>query len=110
MPFAADPNVVTGITAFAGGGAGSATQLTGKVNVVAVCATAADSVKLPANAGLGDVVVRNNGAAACNVFPPTGGTIDAGSVDAAKSVATVKGMYFFCTSADGKTWVTVAGA
>lgn len=36
-----------------------------------------------------EVVVRNNGANTVNIFPPTGLTIDAGSADAAVTLATV---------------------
>ena len=95
----------TGITAYAGGGAANATALVSKVNVIATCATAADSVKLPIAPQLSDVVVRNNGGASANVFPPTGGTINGGSVDAAFAVASVKTATFTVVSADGLTIV-----
>ena len=95
----------TGITAYAGGGAANATVLTTKVNVVATCATAADSVKLPLAPQLSDVVVRNNGAASCNVFPPSGGAINGGSADAAFAVANGKTATFTVVSADGLTIV-----
>lgn len=111
MSFANDPNVVTGITAFAGGGAASATQLTGRTNVVATCATGGDSVKLPAGLGQGgQTVVRNNGAASCNVFPPTGGNISAAGVNTAVAVGISKASYFECVDSAGLIWIHMAGA
>ena len=103
-------SVALGITALAGGANSASTPvLTGKVNVVSVCATIADSVKLPASATINtEVVIRNNGAAACSVFPNTGGAINGGTVDASVSVTNAKGAIFFCVSTDGLTWVTAA--
>lgn len=73
----------TTITAFATGGAGSATPLTAEYNQVTVVATAGDSVILSTPA-LGSVQhVTNLGAFACDVFPVTGGTIDGGSANTA---------------------------
>ena len=43
-------SVTAGITAFAGGGQGSATALTTEINQISTCATGGDSVKLPAAA------------------------------------------------------------
>lgn len=101
----------SGITAYAGGGAASATQLTTGVNIVGTCATTADSVKLPLVGAIGStIVVRNNGAAACAVFPPTGGAINGGSADAAFSVTNAKTGTFVCASADGLTWVATLSA
>ena len=77
----------TGITAFAGGGQGSATAISSEVNHVTTVASANDSVKLP-TAALGlRIVVFNLGANACNVFPVTGGAIDALGTNAAYSLA-----------------------
>ncbi len=69
-------------TAFAGGGQGSATQLTSGFNNITTVATAADSVKLPAAVAGASVTVKNNGAANLAVFPATGDTIDGGSANA----------------------------
>ena len=101
----------TGITAYAGGGAANATQLTAGVNVVSTCATTADSVKLPLVGSVGScVVVRNGGAAPCAVFPPTGGTVNGGSANAAFSVTNAKTAEFICVSAEGLTWVAILSA
>ena len=66
----------TGITAKAGGGQ-SGTLLTTANNFISVCATAADSVVLPAAAPVGaPVYVRNDGAKNAQVFAVTPGTIN----------------------------------
>lgn len=105
--------LTTGLTALAGGGATGATQLNNGVNVIGTCATLADSVILPAKCAGGEmVVVRNNGAAAAAVFPPTGGTINGGSADAAVNVTNAKASVYVCVDATGAglTWITLAGA
>lgn len=89
----------TGLTAFAGGGQGSATPLTGNINRVTVCATAADSAKLPPATVGRRVSVYNAGAASCNVFPQTGESINSGAANAAFAVATTKGAIFECVAA-----------
>ena len=67
---------VTGISAFGGGGQGSATALTGEVNFVTTVTSANDSVKLP-TAALGlRCVVYNTGASDLAVFPASGAQID----------------------------------
>ncbi len=77
----------TGITAFATGGQANAVALTNEINFVTVCATIGDSVKLP-TAGLGvHVLVVNQGANACAVFPATGGNIDGIGLNLAYSLA-----------------------
>ena len=100
----------TGLTAFATGGATSATLLTGRINVVSTCATAADSVILAAGQSQGsEVIVRNSGAAACAVFPNTGATINGGTATAGSvSVTNAKGAIFYQVGTDGLTWVTGA--
>ncbi len=82
-------NFETGITAFAGGGQSSATQLGAQVNMVTVVATDADSVKLPkivaepgrldpAGASVGTILVLCNGdsAQSLQVFGATPDTIN----------------------------------
>jgi hypothetical protein len=77
----------TGITAFAGGGQGSATALTKEVNFVTTVATTGDSVKLPTGALGKKIVVFNQGANAADVFPASGGQIDALGTNTAYSIA-----------------------
>lgn len=103
----ADPinySSATGITAFAGGGQASATQLTEEHSNVTTVATAADSVKLPtAEAGI-LLVVENNGANSMDVFPATGGTINGGAANAAIKVPAGARKYFMAISATA--WLT----
>lgn len=75
-------------TALAGGGQTNATILTTQYCNVNVVATAADSVKLPANALVGSTLrVINNTANSMNVFPHVGGTINSGTLNAAVAQA-----------------------
>lgn len=67
--------IISGITAYAGGGITNATQLADGYTVfnITTCATAGDSIKLPlpylSSFATGQVIwIRNSGAAACNVF------------------------------------------
>jgi len=64
------------ITAFAGGGQGSATALTKKWNEVTTCASDFDSVKLPAMKIGSKVVVFNNTANTLSVYPAAGEKIN----------------------------------
>jgi hypothetical protein len=103
------PVIVDGLTAFATGGQASATQLTGQLCRVSVCATGGDSVKLPTATGSGvGVVVINDGAASCNVFPQTGASIDALAANAALAVANGKRTTFYDFAAN--LWKAVPGA
>lgn len=94
LAFSASTSLTTSITAFAGGGQASAVQLTSDFNIVTVCATAADSVKLVAAASGRTQVVFNNGVAALAVFPGTGDTINGAAADASVTVP-VNGMATF---------------
>lgn len=106
-------SVTNGITAFAGGGQASATQLVSAFNRVTTVATAADSVKLPVcaaqNAPNGSAVgpgvqvwVMNTSANSMNVFPSTGDAINALAANTAIAIATVTGKVFTCAVAG--TW------
>lgn len=88
----------TGLTARAGGGQALATPLTGSINRVTVCATAADSVLLPAAVVGRRVSVFNAGAASCNVFPQTGESIGTGAANAAQAVGAARGAIFECVA------------
>ena len=65
----------TAITAFAGGGQGSATALTKKWNEITICASDNDSVKLLAAKIGSKQVVYNNTAKILSVFPVVGESI-----------------------------------
>lgn len=98
------------LTAFAGGGQANATALGFGANVVTTCATGGDSVKLPAGATVGGNVihVKNLGAASCNVFPPSGGKINALATNTAIAVAAGSAMWFVSRNdgGGGLNWVT----
>jgi hypothetical protein len=89
--------VSNGLTAFAGGGQGSATDLPFAFNRVTTVATLNDSVKLPpARAGISVVVVNAAAANSMNVFPATGDAINALSANAAFAMAANKTALFVC--------------
>jgi hypothetical protein len=117
-------SVTDTITAFAGGGQTSAVLLTSSFNRVSVVASANDSVKLPictstgpttgVGAGqptktLGMVMYVVNAAAAnsMNVFPSSGGLINALSADSAYAVAANKTVGFICS---GTIWYSILGS
>lgn len=90
------------ITAHAGGGQGSATQLLSELNYIATAASAGDSVKLPF-AGPGRMItVFNETANAVDVFPLAGEAIDALGTDVAYSLAAGASRQFFGKAA--LTW------
>lgn len=97
----------TGITATASGTAANAYRLNNVVSLITTCATAGDSVMLPpAKAGLVRYVT-NLGAAALDIYPYTGDTINALAANVAIRVAT-NARVTFTAAADG-SW-HVAGA
>ena len=93
-------SVTNAISAFAGGGQGSATALTTYMNRVTTVATAGDSVKLPAAAAGRSVVVINAAASnAMDCFPASGDAINALPADTALSIAANKSVLFNCVVA-----------
>lgn len=110
------------ITAAAGGGQTNAVLLTSAVNRVTVVATAADSVKLPlCRTGPTDAVgggqpsntlgqmmyvINADSADSMNVFPSSGGSINALAGDAAYAVAANKTVGFICI---GNIWYSLLG-
>lgn len=109
--FLVQEKIKTGITAFAGGGQTSATELTGAVNVVATVGSAGDSVLLPIVPLGAEVTVKNTSANSLNVYPRSGGNIDAASADAAEAVAAGVGVIFKCVAISATTgaasWVAI---
>ena len=91
------------ITAFATGGQGSAVALKQSYNVISVCATAGDSVKLPATFNVNSIVyIKNDGAESADVFPASGDDLGAGA-DTAVAVAAGESVTFIATVANA-TW------
>lgn len=92
----ATQSAVTGITAHAGGGQGSATALPAMLNRVTTVATAGDSVVMPASvAGLAITVV-NSAINSCNVFPASGDNINSLGANAAFALAGGQTATFEC--------------
>jgi hypothetical protein len=85
------------LTAHAGGGQGSAVPIVAQLTRFTVVATGADSSILPnMKAGMASLTVINAGAAAMNVFPAVGETINGGAANAAFSVPAGKTANFVC--------------
>ncbi len=78
---------LSALTAFAGGGQASALALTARVSFVTTVASAADSVKLPTAALGKPMTVYNAGANAMDIYPISGGAIDALGTNAPYSLA-----------------------
>jgi hypothetical protein len=94
-------------TAHAGGGQGSALQISKGFTRFSIVATAGDSAKLPtAIAGM-MVRVKNDGANAMDVFPDTGAQIDGAIANVAVSIPAGADMFFFCRAT--LQWVTLLG-
>lgn len=97
------------LTAFAGGGQGSALQLAKQINRVTTVASAGDSVKLPAAlAGMQVIVINAAAANAMDCFPASGEVINALSADTALSILANKTVMFVC-SVNG-TWNSIVTA
>jgi hypothetical protein len=66
------------LTAHAGGGQAAATPLASAINLIAICATAGDSVVLPPAMGGQIMWIANGGAASAQIFTAVGlgGTIN----------------------------------
>ena len=91
------------ISAFAGGGQGSATQINDSYMTIAAVATTGDSVKLPAVFRSNTLMfIKNNGANAADVFPASGDDLGSG-VDTAVSVGAGESVSFIATLEDA-TW------
>lgn len=91
--------VTNAITAFATGGQASATALVSTINSITTCATANDSVKLPAALAGSMVQVSNFGAAYAAVFPASGDLIDALAANASVHLPVGGSVIFTCAVA-----------
>lgn len=109
-----DPFTLTGkfkkstqvdVTAYAGGGQGSAVAITKDIVEISVCATEGDSVKLPAAAAGLQILIMNHGAAAADVFPDTDDAINEEAANTAKSLG-INGT-MLCTAYDATNWECV---
>jgi len=85
-----------GITAFAGGGQGSAVLLGAMINRVTVVATIGDSVMLPIAVPGMQIMVTNAAANSMNLFPGVGDAINALGANAAYALAGGKTASLIC--------------
>lgn len=94
-----------GITAHVGSSQGDG-PLTTDVNEISVCANAGDAVTMPAASASfsAQIVIINNGAESCDVFPASGDDLGAGANTAVALAAGAKIKY---TSYDETNWVVV---
>jgi len=101
------------ITATAGGTKTTARLLKATINQLSVCATAADSVKLPASPQPGNMVfIANDGAAAAQVFGSNSDTIDGVATATGVALTNATRAFFVCISVTAgiAAWVSQAGA
>lgn len=74
-------------------------------------AAANSGVRLPTGASPGDsFFIYNGGASTMHIYPPVGGAINGGSVDAAYDIATLTAVKGCCISANGLNFAFVKGA
>ena len=92
------PSTSRTVTAFAGGGQGSATALIDSYNIITTVATTGDSVRLPDIYSVNAIVfIKNDGANACDVFPASGDDLGSG-VNTAVSLAAGESISFLGTT------------
>jgi len=95
-------SVQAGITAHAGGGQTDAIEITKDIVEISVCASAGDSVKLPAAVAGLVILVTNHGVAAADVFPNTDDAINEAAANTAKSLGINASM--LCIAYDATNW------
>lgn len=96
------------ITAYATGGQANAVALVMGTNIISVCATSLDSVKLPDVFNAGDIVqVTNKGAKTANVYPASGDTIDSASANTPIPLLPENTLIFFARTANS-AWVLLS--
>jgi hypothetical protein len=89
-----------GLTAFSGGGQGSALQLAASINRVTTVAASNDSVKLPVStAGSKCTVINSAASNSMNVFPQSGDQINALGANVAFAMIANKAADFYCAVA-----------
>jgi hypothetical protein len=107
-PVLNDPtfDVAVGVTAHTGSAQGNG-AITSTFVEISVCANAGDAVTLPTAAAGKLVIIANNGANSCDVFPASGDKIDGGSANAAFALAAGANALFICQ--DGTDWDSLGG-
>lgn len=97
LPLSSLSNTASALTAHAGGGQANGTPLISGFNTFTVVATAADSATLPVDSEGQTVQVTNTSANSMNVYPASGGTINALSANTALAVAAGSTTTFYGT-------------
>lgn len=97
----------SGLTANAGGGQANGTPLNLGINRFSTVATAGDSATLPTYSGGLVIMVVNATATSMNIFPNSGGTINALSANAAYALAAGKSVIFF-QAVDGNWYANLS--
>lgn len=100
----APKTTIAGLTADVGSIQGGQ-PLTDYINEISTCATAGDSVTLPAAVAGSEVVIINNGIAACDVFPASSDILNGGTVDLPESLGV--GSRIRYVAYDATNWVSV---
>ncbi len=105
-PVLNDPtfDVSVGVTAHTGSSQGDG-AISSTFVEISVCANAGDAVTLPSAAAGKLVIIANNGANSCDVFPASGDAIDGASANAAKALAAGANRIHICQ--DGTDWDTI---
>jgi len=102
------PNIARSNTfalgAFAGGGQASATLIKHDLTRISTVATTGDSVKLPIGREGMELLIMNQGANSCNVFPQSGSQIDDLGSDVAKALAVNESLW--CVAFGASDWET----
>ena len=101
------------ITATGSNTAGGAATITGAMAIIAVCSASSRGIILPADgnadaAGGTFIPICNVTAVNCQVYPPTGGTINGGATNA--SIKINAGKSSILCNTDGTNWRTVTGS
>jgi hypothetical protein len=111
LPRFGTAGIEAALTAHAGGTQAAALPLSASksVHLIATCATAADSVILPAATGTGAIhIVHNDGVASCQLYAALTETID--NIASATGVAVAAGKTSMVVDAWGGSWISLKGA
>lgn len=98
------------ITAHPTGGQANATPITNAITLVAVCATAGDSVMLPPATGGQLLWVINAGAASCQIFTALGGSGTINGIAGTTGLALAAGKSITLMSPIAAAWFGVLSA
>jgi hypothetical protein len=98
--------VTTSITA-SGTTQGGATALTKAINIVSTVSAGANGVVLPTAVAGMSIYITNNGSTALNVYPASGGQVNAGGTNAAYSQPVGSTVHYIAPTTT--QWYTVTG-